>query len=329
MKDLAKIDNNTAAVTVEFFGDTVEEFIGAKVSRKPTTRKTYRHVLTTLHKFFIAHKIVAPTKNDVNDFFRSLTSKASATQKLFVTVTKNYFDWLSREGKYANVAADLTLDLSKNKTHSKRALTAEQAQTLLASVTGDTIIARRDKAILALALTTGVRCCEISRADVEDLSPDGCGGYFLQVQGKGHVAKDQTVRVPAPVADLINAYLSVRGEVKKETKQLGNKAIEVTPLFASMSRQNRGVRLSVQSVGKTIARHMKAAGVHMPHIVTAHSCRHFAAQTAIEGGIDLREVSSMLRHSAITTTMIYLEDIAVKKRRAELCVAATLFGGAA
>ena len=325
------ISANVAApvVTVEFFGDTIEGFISAKKSRKATTVKTYRHVLTTLHKFFAARNIVAPTKADVNDFFGNLTIKAPATQKLFVTVTKNYFAWLAREGRYANVAADLSLDIPKEITHAKRALSTDQAQKLLGVVEGNSVLAKRNRAIIALCLTAGLRVCEISRADVENLRRDGCGGFFLKVQGKGRLKADAEIRVPAPVAELINAYLDVRGEVKKETKHEGQKDISVTPLFTSTSRQNFGVRLSVQSVGKMIQKHMKAAGVHTPHIVTAHSCRHFAATTAINAGIDLREVSAMLRHQSIVTTAIYLHDLAVEKRRAEMTVAATLFGGAA
>ena len=319
MKALATIDTSAVA-KVEFFGDSViDEFIASRHASDNTNR-TYKNALNQLIKFFAANNISVPTESDIDGFINGLKAqkKSAATLRLYTTVTKSFFAFTARRGYFANVAADVKLKLRKSTTHAKRALTAEQAQTLLASVTGDTIIARRDKAILALALTTGVRCCEISRADIADLRADGVGGYFMQIQGKGRDSKNQTIRVPAPVADFINAYLSVRGEVTDDA-----------PLFLSESNSNRGVRLSVQSVGKMIRRRMKSIGAYARRSVTPHSCRHFAATCAIKAGVDIREVSQMLRHSNLTVTMVYLHDISVETRTAEMTVAASLFGGAA
>ncbi|MBR4383608.1 MAG: tyrosine-type recombinase/integrase [Selenomonadaceae bacterium] len=329
MKALATI-NNTAVVEVESFGDNViQEFLASKLGRAETTLRTYRNALRQLFRFFSANKITAPSKADVQSFISGLQKKSQPTQRLYCTVTKNFFAWLAREGYYMDVAANIDVRLEKEKTHAKKALNNQQAQKLLASVTGETVLAIRDRAIVALCLTAGLRTCEVSRADVEDLESDGCGGYFLSVQGKGKKSKGAKVRVAPTVSAIIDEYLSVRGEVKKEFVDKGNKQVEVTPLFSSESHSNRGVRLSVQSVGKMLARRMKAAGVHKAHTVTAHSTRHYCATQAIKAGVDLREVSAMLRHSNLNVTMTYLHDLEVENRRAEFTVAASLFGGAA
>ena len=323
MKNLVKVEN-TAIVAADNFGTSViDEFIASRHASENTNR-TYRNALRQLVKYFAANNITQPAESDIDSFVNTLKAqkKSAATLRLYVTTCKLFFSFLARRGYYANISADVTLKLRKSTTHAKRALTDAQAKALMASVTGDNLQARRDKAIIALALVTGVRTVEISRANVGNLREDGYGGY-LDVQGKGHIQADQTVKIPPAVMKLIDEYLSLRGEVE-----------DSEPLFTSASRnanwdKNRyGNRLSEQSVGKMIKRQMKSVGIDDKKI-TAHSCRHFCATTAIKNGVDLREVSAMLRHTSINVTCVYLHDLSIANRRAEMSVAESLFGGAA
>lgn len=321
MKALATIE--TAAVAkVEFFGDSViDEFIASRHASDNTNR-TYRNALRQLLKFFAANNISVPTESDIDSFVNRLKAqkKSAATLRLYTTVTKSFFAFTARKGYFANVAADVTLKLRKTKTHAKRALTNQQAKDLLASVKGDDMLSRRDRAIIALCLVCGLRTCEVSRADRGDLRDDGVGGYFVRLQGKGRITKDedQTIHVPATVAKLVDEYLSLRDEVTDDA-----------PLFLSESNSNRGVRLSVQSVQKMIRRRLQKIGAYARRSVTPHSCRHFAATCAIKAGVDIREVSQMLRHTSLVVTSVYLHDLSVETRTAEMRVAASLFGSAA
>lgn len=318
MTALTKI-SNTEMTTIENFGDSIiEQFIASR-NASENTAKTYRNALRQLVKFFAANGITQPSEADINAFVATLKAakKSASTLRLYTTVTKAFFSFTARKAVYPNIAADVVLKLRKATTHAKKSLTDEQAKSLLQAVKGEGLQARRNRAIIALALVCGLRTCEISRADVGNLRSDGCNGYFLAVVGKGRLTADSEVRVPAPVAKLVDEYLNLRGEVDDDA-----------PLFVSESNQNRGVRLSVQSVGKMIKRVMKSVGIDDKKI-TAHSCRHFAATTAIKAGVDVREVQAMLRHSSINVTAIYLHDISIENRRAEMSVAESLFGGAA
>ena len=98
------------------------------------------------------------------------------------------------------------------------------------------------------------------------------------------------------------------------------------PLFASTSNNNSkyGNRYSEQSVGKMIKRRMIKVGINDKRI-SAHSTRHYCATCACKSGIDIREVGSMLRHSSIVVTSVYLHDISLETRRAEMAVAEVLF----
>lgn len=322
--------NSNEIINVEYFSDTtIDEFIASRKASENTNR-TYRNSIRQLLKFFAAKKITAPTTADLDAFINQLRKarKSPATLRLYNTCTKLFFSWLERCGLYKNIAADAEpLRLRKATTHAKKALSNAQAKNLLSAIKGDSLIARRDRAIVALCLTAGLRTVEISRANVGDLHDDG---VYLDVQGKGRIQKDATVRVAPVVTDMIRSYLELRGNVGADE-----------PLFTSTSRNvawtkptkkrkanSYGNRLSEQSVGKLIKRYMTASGIKDKKI-TAHSTRHFAATTAIKQGVDVREVSAMLRHSSLNVTAIYLHDLSVETRRAELSVADVLFNNVA
>lgn len=315
--------NETAIISIEYFSDTTIDAFVASRHGSANSCKTYRNATRRLVKYFADNGIVQPTTADFDGYINKLRAdgKSASTLRLYSTVGKMFFAYLEKQGIYRNVTSDAApLKLRKSKTHNKKALTDTQAKLLLSAVKGDNEIALRDRAIIALALQTGLRTCEISRADIGDLQDEG-GYYSLVVQGKGRLSKDedQTVKVALPVAKLILSYLNLRGGTDEDA-----------PLFTSKSHnvgwtKNRyGVRLSEQSIGKLIKNYMRIAGINDARI-TAHSCRHFCATTAIKSGCDIREVSAMLRHTSVVVTSVYLHDLSLETRRAELAVADALF----
>lgn len=318
-------DAQNQSACIEIFGDeTVQKFLAK--CRSANTVKTYHNVIRQLNKFFVTNSFKptldnrAETETAINNFFAALSAqkKSPATRRQYLTVVKKFFAFLAKQGIYPDVAADVTEKFEKRTTHAKQALTEKQARALLGAVKGDSLIDRRDRAIIALTLQTGCRTCEITRANRGDFRPNEEGeGYLLAVTGKGHRTADADVRVAPAVVELIFSYLELRGDVTDDE-----------PLFASHARNNVkwGNRYSAQSVGKMIKRRMIEVGIKNPKI-TPHSTRHFAATTAIKAGVDLREVSAMLRHTSVNVTMTYLHDLSVGTRRAEMAVADSLFGG--
>ena len=317
-KMIATINN---VISVENFGDTTIEGFIASRHCSPNTAKTYRNSIRQLLKFFTANNITAPATADVDAYINSLRAdkKSDKTIRLYSTTTKLYFAYLEKQGIYRDVAADMEpLKLRKATTHNKKSLSDMQAKKLLAVFKGGDIISLRNKAIIALCLTCGLRTVEVARANVGDFHEDN-GYWTLDVIGKGHQQADATVKVATPVAEMIQAYLDKRGNVADNE-----------PLFTSTSNNNSkyGNRYSEQSVGKMIKAAMKDAGIKDKKI-TAHSTRHFAATAAIKAGVDIREVSAMLRHTSVVVTSVYLHDISLETRRAELAVADSLFSGVA
>lgn len=284
---------NSAIVTIEYFSDkVVDEFINSRSANKNTQSK-YRRIIRQLLKYFTSKNITAPTEDDVNVYIGTLRreKKSGYTIRLYSTVMKSFFAFCSRKEYYPDVAANVKVTLRKSKTNNRKALTQNQAECLISAIKDDDVQSLRNRAVIALALTTGVRMVEIERANVEDFL-DVDGYWALKVQSKGRLTADNVVKVAPWVAQMINTYLDNRGEVTADDKG--------TPLFASTARNNSkyGCRYSAQSVGKMIKATMVSVGIKSKNI-SAHLTRHYVATMAIKQGVDLREVSEMLRLQAL------------------------------
>ncbi|MBQ6781948.1 MAG: tyrosine-type recombinase/integrase [Treponema sp.] len=304
------------ALSVEKFPSTLgkntfafmQKFI-ASLTVNETSAEKYRRIILQVLTFWAQKKISSPSLADLNRYFLKLRKerKSDYTMRLYATVIKSFFSFLGRNDFYPNITAEWKISLRRSPSHNRKALTLQQAQMLLAAVNGTDLNSLRDKAIIALALTCGLRTIEISRADCSDLTP-AADCFYLKVQGKGRLTKDESVKVISWVADLIFDYLDLRGSVDNE------------PLFTFTSKKNFGRRFSSQSISKMIKRRLRSIGIDDPKI-TAHSCRHFAATCAIRQGADIREVAQMLRHNSLNVTMIYLHDLSIESRSAEKRIA--------
>ena len=293
--------------------DLVERFVRfAGVSEKSAA--TYKVALRQLQKFFLANVIVKPARSDLEQWRDGLIGekKSAATIQLYLTAAKIFFRWLAQENLYPNIADNIKARVKQNHEHKKDALTAAQAGALIKSVKGTSEKEKRDRAILALMSSTGLRCIEVNRADVADMISQ-FGKTYLLIQGKGHSAKDAKILLPAQVESLIRDYLSSRGSYAG-----------TEPLFASTANRNRGARLSTQSISKMVKRNLRGLGLNTPRL-TAHSLRHTAATTMIIAGVELSQVQQVLRHVNINTTMIYNNAVERIRNTAEQTAANAIF----
>ena len=255
---------------------------------------TYSTAVRQLLKHFQDNGISKPVRDDLENWRDMLLDdgKSASTIKLYVTSCKLFFRWLDMEKIYPNIAD-----------------TAEQSRALLEFSKGKgSVKDLRDRAIIALMLSAGLRTIEICRADVKDIRRLN-GVTFLLVQGKGRTEKDAMVRIAPQVFSLIQSYLKARGKVN------GNE-----PLFVATSNRCKGKRLDTQTVRKMVKADLRGIGLDSDRL-TAHSLRHTAATTMLLNGAKLEQVQQALRHRQIVSTMIYHHAIERLKNTAE-CIAA-------
>lgn len=248
--------------------------------------------------------IMAATRDDVLEYRAELAEDFKvSTINSYMTSVRSLYGFLEDAG----AKLDITRGVKGMRRHSdspRDALTPEQAARLLEGISGDRAVDLRDRAMVDLMLRRGLRCCEVSRANVEDMRPVS-GTMVLFVQGKGFDDRDTFVVMPSPCVNEALDYLAARGG------HLQGDA----PLFASEGNRNHGGRLTPQSVSHIVKARMRAAGIDDPAL-TAHSLRHTAVTYALQGGAPLDEVQTMARHADPKTTRIYAHNIRKLEDRA-------------
>lgn len=283
------------------------------VDASPKTVETYTKAIKRFAEYTAERGITQPQRADIlsyRDFLRE-NYKPSTVQG-YMAAVKLFFTWTETEGTYPNIAAHVK-GAKIEEGHKKDYLTTHQAANLLKSVDRDSLKGKRDFAILALMLTTGLRTVSVIRADIGDIGTRG-DSAVLYYQGKGRDEKSEYVKLSLEVEAAIREYLKARGE---------NRAEE--PLFASISNHNGGGRMTTRSLSRLAKDHLKDSGIDSER-VTAHSLRHTAATLNLKNGASLEETQQLLGHRSINTTMIYAHALERESNNSENRISAAIFG---
>ena len=291
---IVPIENREVKSGANLFNDALVARFVKFAGVSPSSVATYAKSLRQMLKYFAANNITVPTREALVNWIEDMKTagRASSTIQLYVTAAKIFFRWLSQEGLFANIADHLKTGVKPAHGHKKDALDVNQCRNLVANVKGDSVKNLRDKAILTLMTTAGVRTIEVVRANVKDIRFER-GKVFLYVTGKGHSEADDKVLLSKQAHAAIREYLKARGRVQSSD-----------PLFVSTSRRNKNARLETQTISRLVKRNLREIGLDSPRL-TAHSLRHAVATNLIFAGVELPKVQMILRHRNISTTMIY------------------------
>jgi integrase/recombinase XerC len=165
-----------------------------------------------------------------------------------------------------------------------QALSTDQASQLV-SIEGDDTLSIRDRAILELFYSSGLRLTELVSLNLDGLNPmEGT----VTVTGKGN--KTRIVPVGSHAASAIQRWLSIRGSV-------------VAPGEVAVFVNQRGKRLSARAVQYRIKEWAIKQGINAD--VHPHMLRHSFASHVLQSSGDLRAVQEMLGHANISTTQVY------------------------
>ena len=224
--------------------------------------------------------------------------KSSLTVASYVNSLRRFYEWAEANKIYPNIGKGLHAPKRKQ-AFRKQPLTVAQVGELLTYERGGQ--SARDYAIINLMVRTGLRCVEVVRADVGDITYKG-GQRVLFVQGKGRDEKDSFVILPDDAYNPIRAYLDTRPGVDDNA-----------PLFASISRNNAGGRMTTRAVSAIAKNGLKNVGLDNK-VFTAHSLRHTAAVNILRAGGSLEQAQYTLRHSNPATTQIYTATLREEQR---------------
>lgn len=211
------------------------------------------------------------------------------TQNYYVIALRSFLKYLIRND-YKTIEPT-KLELPKTESRSLKFLDREHIEKLLTTPDTSTEEGIRDRAILELLFSTGLRVSELVKLNHDELNFER---REFGIIGKGGRAR--VVFLSDNAIDWIRRYLSVRSDGYR-------------PLFirysGRVSKDNDGekMRLTVRSVQRVVKKYVKAARI--PIDASVHTLRHSFATDLLSNGADIRSVQEMLGHKNIATTQIY------------------------
>jgi site-specific recombinase XerD len=207
------------------------------------------------------------------------------TQNYYLIALRAFLKYLRKLG--IETISPESIELAKVADRDLDLMSADELDRLLKSPAGDDLKSLRDKAIMELLFSTGLRVSELCALNRDiNLSKDE-----FSVRGKGD--KVRVVFLSQAAKDAIKKYLDKRGDI-------------ADALFVQLGRgSNKDVssRLTPRSIERLIKHYATKAGISRK--VTPHVIRHSFATDLLENGADLRSVQALLGHANISTTQIY------------------------
>lgn len=218
---------------------------------------------------------------------RTLSKK---TQSYYVIALRSWFKWLVKHD--APVIEPTKIDLPKGESSHMQFLTTEKVLLLLNQPSISTITGLRDKALLEVLFSTGLRVSELVSLNREQINLES---KEFGVIGKGRRAR--VVFLSERAGHWLERYLVTRTDMW-------------SPVFIRYSGKKldrladgEEARLSARSVQRLVDKYCKKA--HLPIKISPHGLRHSFATDLLANGAGLRDVQEMLGHKSIATTQIY------------------------
>jgi len=281
--------------------DEFLEYLEIEKNCSKLTIRDYRHYLAVFNEWMLAN---LPNKS-VEDLDLSiirkyrvhLANKVDKREMTLKRVTQNYYVIALRSFLRYLIKNDIKtlepskIDLPKTESRSLKFLEREQVDRLVTSVDTSKEEGIRDRAILELLFSTGLRVSELVGLNREKINLER---REFGVIGKG--GKSRLVFVSDRAVEWVGNYIKARQDVYR-------------PLFIRYSGRviedsyGDKMRLTARSVERMVKKYVRLARI--PVDATVHTLRHSFATDLLTNGADLRSVQEMLGHKNIATTQIY------------------------
>jgi site-specific recombinase XerD len=282
----------------------------------PRTIASYRDSLRMLFVFVHARTGKSPAAldwQDLNteticaflDHLESERGSSARTRNLRLTAIRSLFAYASLRHPEHGLLLQRVLAIPA-KRYDKRIvsfLTAEEVDALVDAPDRTRWEGRRDRALLLLAVQTGLRVSELTGLNCGDITLGT--GACVRCEGKGR--KHRAVPLTTPTQAVLDVWLTERAGRRDE------------PLFPTRT----GRRLSADAVQRLVRKHATTATQRCsslrPEHLHPHVLRHSCAMALLQAGVDTAVIALWLGHADIRSTNIYLHaDMTIKQRALEL-----------
>lgn len=273
------------------------EYLEIEQNRSQKTIANYDHYLTRLIDFAgdikvadIDAELIRKWRLWLNRLGTNVSDELQkSTQNYHLIALRSFLKFCAKRNIPA-LTAD-KVELARTKRKQVTFLSEEELERLFAQPDISTPAGLRDRAILELLFSSGLRVSELAGLDRDHIN---LKRREFMVRGKGQ--KDRPIFISPAAAKWVEHYLNKRHDNTKPlfVRYSGSKKVDLTGNYH---------RLTVRSVQRLVARYALLAGI-TKH-VSPHTLRHSFATDLLMNGADLRSVQAMLGHSNISTTQIY------------------------
>lgn len=213
-------------------------------------------------------------------------TKSTTARKL--ATLRSFYKFLIRRS-LVSVNPLSTIRTPKQEKRLPKCLDLEQVQKLLEAPGDADLLSARDRAMLEVLYSSGIRVSELVELDTADLDlQEG----VLRVKGKGR--KDRLTPIGSQAIKALQRYFEMR--------QTGSGA-GGQPMIGRVFLNKHGHALSTRSVRRKLDKYLVAAGLDPG--ISPHTLRHSFATHLLNNGADLRSVQELLGHQSLSTTQIY------------------------
>ncbi len=267
------------------------EFLQNDKKVSDNTLQSYQRDIVYYNKYLEENKLnyVKVKEEDVKDYLEHLQEvgkKASTVSRNLASI-RSFYQFLIRNKK---IKVDPTNNIQSPKIEKRvpSVLTAKEVELLLDQPKDVDLKGTRDKAMLEFAYATGMRVTEIISLDVADVNLDE--GYVTCKTG----SKERNIPLGSLSLKALKEYmLDARPVLIKNEKEKA--------LFVNIN----GQRLTRQGFWKIVKYYKEQA--HITKDITPHVLRHSFATHLLQNGADLKAIQTMLGHSDISSTQVYMQ----------------------
>jgi len=275
--------------------ENLEQFKKYLTNEKNYSIHTVKNYEKDIEQFILFSKELEKVdEKKIREYLEFLSKKYSKNSTIRkIIALRNFFRFLIKNKKILKNPFEYILTPKKEK-RIPGVLTENEVKTLLDSIPCDNFFSLRDRVIMELLYSSGIRVNELVNLNINDVD------FFneeIKVTGKGN--KERIVPVGSVAINFLQKYV-------KELKNKTNTKI----LFIN---KNKG-RLTTRAVEMIVKSYAKKAGILKR--VTPHTLRHSFATHLLDRGADLRSVQELLGHSNLSTTQIYTH-LSIQKLKKE------------
>ena len=287
-----EIEKGRSRLTVRNYDHYITRFIDFLKSQKNSEEvnsiddRVMREYRLYLNRLESRPNTAVSVKRSQNSFNKTLDKK---TQNYHMIALRAFFKFLRKRN--VDIYDPEKIELAKTSQQELDLITQKDLENLLASPDISNLAGLRDKAMLELLFSTGLRVSELCGLPRNiDLS-----NIELSIRGKG--GKVRVVFISETAKQSVKNYIDNRADMDDAL------FIDHSPRAQSRIVKQESIRLTTRSVERTIEKYAALCGISKK--CTPHVLRHSFATDLLYNGADLRTVQMMLGHASIATTQIY------------------------